>query len=332
MTGVSADVHARVRGLSDEEFFSMLLRSVDARVVQGTTFPSFPDDQLQANFVGSSGKDALNEAYNFWRVLKSKTSALGRPLGETSNVLDFGCGWGRYLRFLNKDTRADHLHGVDVNPEIVALCKRLGVAGNVKAIEALGRLRASAANPVLQTILAARQVWRWQYPSELRVAAGQALLRIDPVVAMGKISAAGFEKRDLVLEPIDPETNSSVIRQRRYARLKLSRNLTLMTTNLRENFRLTVPELNLGGGIGAGERHLAPGTLIGLKLTQGVRTIKAQAIVRGARPQAMAFEFVDMELEDRARLRKILLELGGLPQASNVASRTRRRGRIAVLK
>src|ERR1041385_194335 len=115
------------------------------------------------------------------------------------------------------------------------------------------------------------------------------------MVALGKIAAAGFDKKDLVLEPIDPETNSSVIRQRRYARLKLSRNLTLTTTNLRENFRLTVPELNLGGGIGAGERHLAPGTLITLKLTQGVRTIKAQAIVRGARPQAMAFEFVDID-------------------------------------
>jgi hypothetical protein len=202
----------------------------------------------------------------------------------------------------------------------------------LKAIEALGRLRATAANPTLQTILEARQVWRWQYPSELRIAAGQALLRTDPIVAIEKISAAGFDKKDLVLEPIDPEANSAVIRQRRYARLKLSRNLILTTTNLRENFRLNVPELNLGGGIGAGERHLAPGTLITLKLTQGVRTIKAQAIVRGARPQAMAFEFVDMELEDRARLRKVLLDLGGLPQASNVSSRTRRRNRIAVLK
>ena len=46
----------------------------------------------------------------------------------------------------------------------------------------------------------------------------------------------------------------------------------------------------------------------------------------------MAFEFVDMELEDRARLRKILLELGGLPQASHVASRARRRGRLAAMK
>lgn len=140
MTDVSADVHARVRGLSDEEFFSVLLRSVDARKVDGTTFPAFPDGQLQANCVGSSGKNALTEGYNFWRLLKSKASALGRPLGETSNVLDFGCGWGRYLRFLNKDTRADHLHGVDVNPEMVALCRRLGVPGNLKAIDRLASL------------------------------------------------------------------------------------------------------------------------------------------------------------------------------------------------
>jgi hypothetical protein len=149
---------------------------------------------------------------------------------------------------------------------------------------------------------------------------------------MEKISAGGFDKKDLVLEPIDPEPNSTVIRQRRYARLKLSRNLVLTTTNLRENFRLSVPELNLGGGIGSGERHLAPGTLITLKLSYGVRTIRAQAIVRGARPQAMAFEFVEMDLEDRARLRKVLLELGGLPQASNVSSRTRRRNRLAAMK
>jgi hypothetical protein len=219
-------------------------------------------------------------------------------------------------------------------PKLIDLASSDGIPGYIrlKAVEALGRLRASAANSMLQTILEARQVWRWQYPSELRVAAGQALLRIDPVVALAKISAAGFDKKDLVLEPIDPEANSTVIRQRRYARLKLSRNLVLTTTNLRENFRLSVPELNLGGGIGAGERHLAPGTLVAFKLTQGVRSIKAQAIVRGARPQAMAFEFVDMDLEDRAKLRKVLLELGGLPQASNVSGRTRRRGRIAVLK
>jgi hypothetical protein len=63
-----------------------------------------------------------------------------------------------------------------------------------------------------------------------------------------------------------------------------------------------------------------------------VRNIKAQAIVRGARPQAMAFEFVEMDLEDRSRLRRLLMELGGLPMAAQVTNRVRRRGRVAILK
>jgi hypothetical protein len=95
---------------------------------------------------------------------------------------------------------------------------------------------------------------------------------------------------------------------------------------------LSIPELNLGGGIGAGERHLAPGSLLTLKFTHGVRAIKAQAIVRGARPQAMAFEFVDMDLEERARLRRLLLEFGGLPLPAAVSNRTRRRGRVALTR
>jgi hypothetical protein len=202
----------------------------------------------------------------------------------------------------------------------------------LKALEAIGRLRASAGSPTLQHIMDARQVWRWVYPSELRIAAAQALMRLDPTMALEKLNASGLERKDLALEPTDPEPNSSVMRQRRYARLKLSRNLTGVTTNLRENFRLSIPELNLGGGIGSGERHLAPGSLLSLKLSHGVRSIKAQAIVRGARPQAMAFEFVDMDMEDRSRLRKVLLELGGLPQVSAVVNRSKRRGRVALNK
>jgi HEAT repeats len=222
----------------------------------------------------------------------------------------------------------------DCIPKLVELAQSDGTTGfiRLKAIEALGRLRASAASPVLQHILDARQVWRWVFPNELRIAAAQSLQRIDPSLAMQKLAATGIDRKDLTLEPTDPEPNTSVIRQRRYARLKLSRNLIGATTNLRENFRLSIPELNLGGGIGAGERHLAPGSLLALKLSHGVRTIKAQAIVRGARPQAMAFEFVDMDLEERARLRKLLMEIGGLPLPAVVSNRTRRRGRVALTR
>ena len=219
-------------------------------------------------------------------------------------------------------------------PKLIELVQNDETPGftRVKAVEALGRLRASASSSLLQHILDTRQVWRWVYPNELRIAAAQALLRVDQAVGMEKVAASGIDRKELTLEPSDPEPNASVIRQRRYARLKLSRNLIAVTTNLRENFRLSIPEMNLGGGIGSGERHLAPGSLLSLKFSHGVRNIKAQAIVRGARPQAMAFEFVDMDLDERYRLRKLLLELGGLPMVAQVTNRTRRRGRVAISK
>jgi hypothetical protein len=202
----------------------------------------------------------------------------------------------------------------------------------LKAIEALGRLRATAASQLLQHVMEARQLWRYSHNDELRIAAAQALMRIDPSLALEKLAPSGLDRKDLTLEPTDPDPNASVIRQRRYARLKLSRNLTANSTNLRENIRLTIPELNLGGGIGAGDRHLAPGSMLSLRFAHGVRAIKAQAVVRGARPQAMAFEFVDMDLEERGRLRRLLLELGGLPMAAQATNRTKRRGRVAMLK
>jgi hypothetical protein len=219
-------------------------------------------------------------------------------------------------------------------PKLIELVGNDATPGftRVKAVEAIGRLRASGASTLLQHILETKQVWRWVYPNELRIAAAQALLRVDMTVGMEKVASSGIDRKELTLEPTDPEPNASVIRQRRYARLKLSRNLVAITTNLRENFRLSIPELNLGGGIGSGERHLAPGSLLTLKFTHGVRHLKAQAIVRGARPQAMAFEFVDMDLEERYRMRKLLLELGGLPLVAQVTNRTRRRGRVAITK
>jgi len=46
----------------------------------------------------------------------------------------------------------------------------------------------------------------------------------------------------------------------------------------------------------------------------------------------MAFEFVDMDLDERYRLRKLLLELGGLSMVAQVTNRTRRRGRVAIMR
>ena len=151
----------------------------------------------------------------------------------------------------------------------------------LKAIEGLGRLRATAASQLLEHIMEAKQLWRYSHSDELRIAAAQALMRIDPSLALEKLAPSGLDRKDLTLEPTDPDPNASVIRQRRYARLKLSRNVAAVSTNLRENIRLTIPELNLGGGIGAGDRHLAPGSMLSLKFTS--RCARHQGAGCGAR-------------------------------------------------
>src|SRR5258708_6887521 len=63
-------------------------------------------------------------------------------------------------------------------PKLIELLQNDETPGftRVKAVEALGRLRASGASALLQLILDTRQGWRWVYPNELRIATAQALL------------------------------------------------------------------------------------------------------------------------------------------------------------
>jgi hypothetical protein len=211
-------------------------------------------------------------------------------------------------------------------PKLMSLVSSEGTNGyhRLKAIEALCRLRAQPATALLQRIVDTHQMWRWVYPVELRIAAIQALVRIDPALGVERLAASGLDRQDLVFEPIDPEPDSTCIRQRRYARLKLSRTLSGVTTNLRDNAKMTFPELNLGGGLAICDRHLTPGALLVLKFKHGVRSISAQVMVRGVRPQAIAFEIVQMELEERWRLRKLLLEVSGPQLPAVVGNRSRR--------
>ena len=110
------------------------------------------------------------------------------------------------------------------------------------------------------------------HPEELRIAAAQALMRIDAHMALEKLAPSGLDRKDLTLEPTDPEPNASVIRQRRYARLKLSRNLIADTTNLRENigsrFRNSILVAASARAIGIWR----PGSLLALKFTRACAT------------------------------------------------------------
>jgi len=110
-------------------------------------------------------------------------------------------------------------------PKLIELIQNDDTPGftRVKAVEAIGRLRASGASTLLLHILEARQVWRWVYPNELRIAAAQALLRVDAAVGMEKVAASGIDRKELTLELHGRNAAHAIQRHRRRAHPGLER-------------------------------------------------------------------------------------------------------------
>jgi len=128
------------RNTNDDAWLQMLIRSIDTSEVDGLKMPRFPSDAVQSQFVGSSRVNALREGAGFYKLVKAYAVQLGRPISPGASALDFGCGWGRYLRFLWKDVAEKDLYGVDTDPDILELCRETGVPGQLSRITPLGKL------------------------------------------------------------------------------------------------------------------------------------------------------------------------------------------------
>jgi hypothetical protein len=178
----------------------------------------------------------------------------------------------------------------------------------VKAVEAIGRLRAPESAPCLRRILEARKVFGWLHPQEMRIAAWQALEKLNPELAAEFRPNSGLDQADLTLAPLDVPSNSKFVRQRRHTRVRLRKPLTAVSTNLKENCRLEIKTASLAGGIATIDRHMHPGTPVQLRFQVGLRTMQATALLRDYRAQDMAFEFVDMPLDERSKFRRILAD------------------------
>lgn len=101
----------------------------------GEPLPAFPDATLQANTTGLSGEAAIRQAGAFHEDVASALAAAGACLQPDSQILDFGCGWGRIGRMFLRDTSARNIHGIDVDPEFVALCRTLFASDNFSVCE-----------------------------------------------------------------------------------------------------------------------------------------------------------------------------------------------------
>jgi SAM-dependent methyltransferase len=133
-------LHELIKHMPARDWLDAVRQSVESPTVAGIPMPGFPDESVQRENVGSAGRLALLEAERFYLHVKSASATAGIPLGHGSRLLDFGCGWGRMLRYFVRDIPDDRLWGVDVNAERVIDCIRTGVPGSVCLIQPQGRL------------------------------------------------------------------------------------------------------------------------------------------------------------------------------------------------
>ena len=176
----------------------------------------------------------------------------------------------------------------------------------VKAIEALGRIQAQESASTLKRLVEAKKVFGWVQPLELRIAALQALDKLDPDWVQDYLPRSGIDKEDFTLAPLEIPLSSRFVRQRRHTRVRLQKPVRAVSINLTENCSLEIKTASLSGGVATISRHLPPGTQVQLKLQFGMRNLQATALMRDYRAQDMAFEIVDMNLEERSKYRRLL--------------------------
>jgi hypothetical protein len=110
----------------------------------------------------------------------------------------------------------------------------------LKAVEALGRLKAQEATELLRGIAEARHMFHWTHPGELRLAAVQSMTKIDPAWAADFVPRSGFSENELAMAPLDPLPNAKYFRRRRYPRIRLSQPITAIAAVGQDSYRLEV--------------------------------------------------------------------------------------------
>lgn len=116
----------------DDFWFWLYTNGYSQQPTLNKKLPSLPEEHIQLQFTGLSGNKALEEAFSFYQFIKRTLKKKGVTICPESKILDYGCGWGRIIRFFLKDIPASNLYGIDCDEEIIKVCKTSNLNCNFK--------------------------------------------------------------------------------------------------------------------------------------------------------------------------------------------------------
>ncbi len=166
----------------------------------------------------------------------------------------------------------------------------------IKAIEALGRLRAYEAVDLLRQLANKRDGLTFMEPAGLRAAAEDALALMEESPASSRARAA--------FEPQATPLGSFVV-PRRYARIPLESPLRAQIGGPHASMA-RVKTISLGGAYLESTNRMNVGDSVQLEVRSGLKKIHFTAVVRNVGPDGNGVEFVHMKDEDSDRLRRLV--------------------------
>lgn len=119
----------RGMGLDDFGLFMISLPNKDYPALS-RLLPAMASDDVQKTWTGASGLDLYRQTSTFARQLENNFTRHTRKPLAGSNILDFGCGYGRILRMMYYYSDPARIWGVDAWDQSLSLCREAGLPGN----------------------------------------------------------------------------------------------------------------------------------------------------------------------------------------------------------
>jgi hypothetical protein len=177
----------------------------------------------------------------------------------------------------------------------------------LKAIEALGRVGASDAIVMLVEMLAPRGLFASRRPRELQLTAARALVSMDPERMPSVYAQGGIGAQELAVGALQA-AETDWVRQRRYPRIQPMRAMSALAITPKGKCAVEVQRLSLGGGLIASDHRLPRGGEVALEWQTGLHRLRGHVLLRYLPTRELAFEVLDMDLDGRGRLRRMIID------------------------
>jgi hypothetical protein len=123
------------------------------------------------------------------------------------------------------------------------------------------------------------------------------------------VPKSGLTQDELALAPREPTADWAGVRQRCYERITPRRTLKAKLVANQQEFVISIVDMSLGGAFAMGAVNVPPGTRAEFILKAGSAEVKAVVLIRGMRKGGVNFEVVDIDFDERSKLRRMFIDI-----------------------